>query len=180
MTVKEVKDLLSSYRDIKEYQDYAREQIAELQREKATYMASFGGTMDGMPRAPGYSDAVSSKVIAAMQRYDSEIHSYRLGLEQNAQQLLQIRRLLRLVPARAGRILWQHYCLGRSWENLAGTCHYSTGGIRKVANRALAFLSQKTKVEKNRSGRYLLLRDGNGTDEKRSVPPINLVKYRQK
>ena len=145
MTVEEIKDLLKSYRDLIEYQEYAKEQIAEIEREKLLYMSRFGGASDGMPRAPGYSDTVSAKVIASMQKYDSEIHSYQRGISQSAERLSLIRRLLRLLPARNAQILRQHYCLGHTWEAVAQRYHYSVDGIKRLSYKNLAYLSQKNR-----------------------------------
>ena len=143
MNVAQLKELLKSYRGLTEYQEFALSELNRLEKERLAYMSSFGGVQDGMPRAPGFTDTVGNKVAAAMARYDTDIKLFQLGLEQSAQQLQQIRRLLFKLPHRGQVILWKHYCLGWSWEKTAGACHYSSRQTRRIAETMLYVLTQK-------------------------------------
>lgn len=144
MTAKEIKDLLKSYRDLIEYQEYAREQIAEIEREKLLYMSRFCGAQDGMPRAPGVTDTVGRKVADAIARYDDDIKLYRVGLAQNEQKIRYIRHLLSMLPHRGELILRLRFCSGKTWEDTARKSHYSLSWTKKLADYYICVLSQKT------------------------------------
>lgn len=144
MTVKEVKNLLESYRGLLDYRKCARSEIAELQRDKIAYMSSFGGVPDGMPHAPGFTDTVGRKVADAIARYDEDIKLYRVGLAQNEQKIRYIRYLLSMLPHRGELILRLRFCCGKTWEDTARKSHYSLSWTKKLADYYICVLSQKT------------------------------------